>query len=164
MTATIREARRQDLPAILRMMDSLNAYSGLPTGRLDAASLAAALFGRARFLFGDVAFLGRDAVGYALSHDAFTSDTAERALYRVDLFVEPAARGSGAGIALMGAVAARAQARGATHLLWLSMNHNWRTRRFYARLGASDDKVHHHMLEGAPFRRLAARGAKAAKG
>ncbi|MBC7801836.1 MAG: GNAT family N-acetyltransferase [Gemmatimonadaceae bacterium] len=54
--------------------------------------------------------------------------------YLQDLYVDPAARGTGAGRALIEAVAARAQAAGTTRLYWLTQDHNAPARLLYDRL------------------------------
>lgn len=181
-----RPAGPRDLKALMAMCDALNAQSNVPTGRLDPKGFRAALFGKRAFVFGDIAeaadtdepgsrlapaaagrsprrppareigYGRRRPVGYALSHDAFTTDYGERGMYLVDVYVEPAWRRTGIGKALMAAVAARAQARGGTHVWWASMPFNYRARRFYARLGATDETLHSHAVFGKAFDRLAA--------
>jgi GNAT superfamily N-acetyltransferase len=157
---TVREGAPRDIKALLAMCDALNAHSGLPTGRLDAKEYRAALFGKSAFMFADIAEAVEDGakpapVGYALSHDAFTTDHGERGMYVVDLFVEPEWRRTGTGRRLMEAVAARAKNRGASHVWWASMPGNYRARRFYANLGATDERVHSHAVFGRAFERLA---------
>ncbi len=165
MGIRVRAATRRDVKAIVAMCDSLNAHSGLPTGRLDARQFRAALFGSRSFLFADVAeATGRGrrgatrSVGYALSHDSFTTDFGERGVYMVDLYVEAGWRRAGVGKKLMAAVAARAARRGATHIWWSSMPGNSPARRFYASLGAVDEPIRSHALFGKPFEKLAESG------
>ncbi len=154
--AKVRAANPADLSSIVRLCDALNDHAGLPTGLLDARKFRTALFGPRAFMFADLAEAGGEPIGYALSHDAFTSDTGERSMYLVDLFVEKHARRSGAGRALMAAVCRRARRRGAAQLWWASTPHNLGARNFYARIGATDEAVRVHSLHGAAFRRLAA--------
>lgn len=163
MTASIsvRSAAPRDLKALVAMCDALNAHSGLPTGRLDPKTYRAALFGKRAFLFADLAeALDEDEerpqiAGYALSHDSFTTDHGERGMYVVDLYVEPAWRRAGVGRRLLASVAARARARGGTHLWWCSMPANFQARRFYTVMRATDEKLHSHALFGRAFDRLA---------
>ena len=54
--------------------------------------------------------------------------------YLQDLYVAPAARGTGAGRALIEACAAAARARGAAKLYWLTQDHNATARVLYDRL------------------------------
>jgi GNAT superfamily N-acetyltransferase len=120
------------------------------------------MFGARAFLFADVAEAfgkqGPRLIGYALSHDCFTTDFGERGLYMVDLYVDVGWRRSGAGKRLMAAVAARARRRGATHLWWSSMPGNLPARRFNASLGANSERIVSHALFGQAFDKLAARG------
>lgn len=163
---SIRPGAPRDLNALVAMCDALNEHSGLPTGRLKPGAFRAALFGKSAFMFADVAEAGEqgrpsrvEPVGYAFSHDAFSTDAGERGFYLVDIYVKPAWRRAGIGKALMAAVAARAKRRGATHIWWASMPFNYRARRFYARLGASDEIFHVHAVSGRAFEKLAAKGA-----
>ena len=58
----------------------------------------------------------------------------EPACYLQDLFVDPALRGTGAGRALIEAVATAAQAEGAARLYWLTQADNAVARRLYDRV------------------------------
>ena len=60
--------------------------------------------------------------------------TLAHACYLQDLFVEPAARGSGAGRALIEAVAAKARLHGADRLYWTTQADNAAARQLYDRL------------------------------
>jgi len=55
-------------------------------------------------------------------------------LYLDDLFVDPAARGSGAAPALIAAAAEAARARGATLVRWITADDNYRARTAYDRV------------------------------
>lgn len=168
---TIRPGAPRDLKVLLAMCDALNAHSGVPTGRLDPKEFRAALFGKHAFVFADIAEAmdteeeGAELapVGYSLSHDAFTTDYGERGMYVVDLYVEPAWRRAGVGQNLMTAAAARAKTRGATHLWWGSMPANFSARRFYASIGATDERIHTHGLFGKPFDKLVGAASKPTK-
>lgn len=59
---------------------------------------------------------------------------ATTACFLDDLFVDPAARGSGAAQVLIGAVAAIARARGWSLLRWITAENNYRARAVYDRL------------------------------
>ena len=56
--------------------------------------------------------------------------------YLQDLYVDPAARGTGAGRALIEACAAEARAQGSTKLYWLTQSDNVPGRHLYDRLAA----------------------------
>jgi GNAT superfamily N-acetyltransferase len=76
-------------------------------------------------------------VGYACLH--WRSDTVEArdVVCLHDLFVAPAARGTGAGRALLAAAAGVARARGAPSLVWSTAPDNVMAQRLYDRTGAS---------------------------
>ena len=57
--------------------------------------------------------------------------TTAPACYLQDLYVDPAARGTGTGRALIEAVAGRARERAATRLYWLTQDNNETARRLY---------------------------------
>ena len=164
---SVRAAAPRDLHALVAMCDELNAYSNLPVGRLDPKNFRSVLFGKRAFVFADIAEAVEEGdrrpsvAGYALSHDAFTTDYGERGMYLIDVYVEPAWRRAGVGRRLMAAVAARTKKRGGTHLWWASMAANYRARRFYKKLQATDETLHGHALFGKPFDKLAAEFQKA---
>ncbi|MBY0422335.1 MAG: GNAT family N-acetyltransferase [Parvularculaceae bacterium] len=160
---TCRAAGPRDLKTIVALCDALNAHLNMPTGRLEEKKFRASMFGKNAFVFCDLAEAVEDGearpeiVGYALSHDCFTTDFGERGVYLIDVYVEPAWRRSGAGLALVRTVARRAKKRGATHVWWGSAPSNAPARRFYAALGASDERFHVHTLSGRAFDKLAGR-------
>ena len=59
----------------------------------------------------------------------------ENVCYLQDLFVDPAARGTGMGRALIEAVYARADAAGAPAVYWLTQDFNTQARQLYDRIG-----------------------------
>ena len=70
-----------------------------------------------------------------ITHYLFhTSTWADRVCYLQDLFVDPAARGLGAGRALIEAVAKDATARGASTLYWVTHEQNATARALYDRV------------------------------
>lgn len=79
------------------------------------------------------------AAGYLLFSKTYEDDYV-RGLHMVDLFVRPAARGTGVARMLMAAVADIARAEGAVRLTWSVYKGNDRARRFYERLGATTER------------------------
>lgn len=162
-TMTSRAAGPRDFKTLVALCDALNAHLGVATDRFDQRAFRAALFGKNAFVFADVVEATEPGetragvVGYALTHDCFSTDFGERGLYLVDIFVEPAWRRTGAGLVLMKAVARRAKKRGATHVWWASAPSNASARKFYGALGAADDRFHAHTLSGRTFEKLAGR-------
>jgi ribosomal protein S18 acetylase RimI-like enzyme len=65
--------------------------------------------------------------------------------YLEDLFVEPAARGQGAGRALIEATAARAREEGCDELYWITATDNATARRLYDRVATLSDFVRYEI-------------------
>lgn len=79
---------------------------------------------------------GEAAVGFALFFPVYSTFEAAWGLYLEDLYVRPHARGTGAGLALLRAVAREAVRRGALRLDWVVLDWNAPAIGFYERLGA----------------------------
>ena len=75
-------------------------------------------------------------VGYALYHFTFSSFRTNPRMWLEDLYVEPAARGTGAGEALLAAFVRDALARGCHRVDWDVLEWN-PARAFYERMGAT---------------------------
>jgi GNAT superfamily N-acetyltransferase len=105
-------------------------------------------FSRARYLadgFGDdpafggfLAVIDSAPAGYLLHCPNYDVDRAIRQLMVIDLWVEPSARGSGAGRKLMQAASDLARQRQAQRLIWAVLRSNRQAIDFYRRLGAED--------------------------
>ena len=89
---------------------------------------------------------GRDFIGLVAENDSGLVGIAhciihdhgwrlEKVCYLQDLFAAPSARGSAVGRALIEAVYAMADARGAPHVYWLTEEDNDTARRLYDRIG-----------------------------
>jgi GNAT superfamily N-acetyltransferase len=65
--------------------------------------------------------------------------------YLEDLFVSPAARGTGAGRALINGVKTAAQAAGAAKVYWLTQTHNAAARKLYDAVAADTGFMHYQM-------------------
>lgn len=131
---------RADVPAVAQLATEfaqhMRALGDTSPLRLDAAALHHDGFGARPAFEGIVAELHGDVVGYLLHHDGYDTDAACRVLFVCDLFVREAARGQGAGAALMRNAAAVAASRGATQLVWTVDVRNTAAHQFYERLGA----------------------------
>ena len=137
MTVELRAARADDREDFLRLVDALADYERLD--RPDPAArerLATDAFGpRPRFDL-LLALENEAAIGYALFFETYSSFLARPTLYLEDLFVVPAARGHGAGLALFRAVAAEALRRDCGRMEWTVLRWNQLAIDFYQRLGA----------------------------
>jgi len=152
-----RPIREDDLPRVWEMIRGLAEYERMTdilTGTQER--LRALLFDEPRAFFGCVAERadGR-LVGYALYHFTYSSFRTNARMWLEDLFVEDAARGTGAGQALMRAFVADALGHGCHRVDWHVLDWN-PARAFYESLGAkrSDDGMLQYGLDAAAMRRL----------
>jgi len=149
---TIRPARPEDVPAVVAMVHELADYERAPEQcHLTEEQLAAALFpaapsGRGPALFGHVAVDATDQpVAFALWFLNFSTWEGVHGIYLEDLYVRPAARGTGVGRRLLATLAAICVERGYRRLEWWMLNWN-PAARFYAAIGATP------MGEWVPYR------------
>ncbi|TMQ22081.1 MAG: GNAT family N-acetyltransferase [Deltaproteobacteria bacterium] len=155
----IRFAIPSDVPAILGFIRALARYEKLEHEVVaDEARLAATLFGERRFAEVLLAELGGPPVGFALFFSSYSTFLAQPGLYLEDLFVEPAARGRGVGLALMSALARTAIERGYGRFEWSVLDWNAPALDFYRALGAAPQAEWTvQRVVGAPLAALAER-------
>ena len=109
-----------------------------------------------RFVEGLVAERGESVIGYALAYQNFASFRGQRGLFLEDLYVSESERGSGAGKALLKAVAKRAAELGCERLDFQVLNWNVNALRFYESLGGvRDEDERHYKFTDDAFRALA---------
>lgn len=159
MTIAIRPAAPGDVPTILRFIRELAAYEREPDAvEASEAMLAAALFGPVPAAEALIAIRGGDAIGFALFFHTFSTWTGRRGLWLEDLYVTPEARGSGAGAALLKALAAIALDRDCARLEWTVLDWNTSAIDFYRAKGAlPQDQWTTQRVSGAALRALAGR-------
>ena len=137
MSLVIRRARPGDEPEILRLIEALADYEREPGAvKATVASLALSLFGPAPHVFVHLAEQEGRAIGVALWFLTYSTWTGKPTLYLEDLFVDEAARGGGAGLALFRALAAAALALGCGRMDWAVLDWNEPAKGFYTRMGA----------------------------
>lgn len=137
MTVMIRPAIRADTATILRFVRELAAFENEADAvKADEPMLADALFGPNPAAEALIAERDGDAVGFALFFHNFSTWTGRRGVYLEDLYVTPAARGSGAGAALMRRLAQIAVERGCARFEWAVLDWNVRAIDFYRAMGA----------------------------
>lgn len=143
----VRPVRPEDVPAVVDMVHELALFEKAPAScTLMPDQLSAALFGQSPALFGDVAVSPTgELVGMALWFLNFSTWRGVHGIYLEDLYVRPAARGTGAGKALLATLAARCVERGYSRLEWWVLHWN-PAREFYDALGARP------MDEWVPYR------------
>jgi GNAT superfamily N-acetyltransferase len=162
---TVRTARPADVPAIVAMVHELAEYERAPEEcHLTDRQLHAALFptGPAApepALFGHVAAPvgGGEPFGFALWFLNFSTWEGVHGVYLEDLYVRPAARGTGAGRGLLSALAQVCVDRGYARLEWWVLHWN-PARDFYHSIGAVPmEEWIPYRMEGKPLRALAER-------
>lgn len=153
----IRRGTERDVPTILELIRGLAEYERLAHEmEATAARVRAHGFGRRPYFETIICRRGGTPVGFALYFFTYSTFLARPTLYLEDLFVRPEARGTGAGKALLRALARIAVRRGCGRLEWAVLDWNRPAIGFYKRLGA---KLRRQWiltrLTGAPLRRLA---------
>ena len=141
----IRKATRADVPAILALVKELAAYEREPDAVVATeADFLRDGFGESPAFHVLVATEGeregegedRGVIGFAFYFFSYSTWVGRRCLYLEDLFVQPAHRGKGAGIALMAALAQEAIAQECRRFVWQVLDWNEPAIAFYERLGA----------------------------
>ena len=143
MTTQIRPAAPDDVPIILRFIRELADFEKAPDAvETNEDMLREALFGAspvAEALIAERRAEGAAAakpIGFALFYTTFSTWTGRRGLWLEDLYVAPEARGSGAGAALLQALAAIAVDRGCARFEWAVLDWNSPAVEFYRAKGA----------------------------
>jgi GNAT superfamily N-acetyltransferase len=137
VSISIRQARPDDLPLIAALIRELADYEHLAHEvRFDEQVLARNLFGDRPFAEVLIGEVGGQAQGFALFFHNFSTFEGKPGIYLEDLFVRPAARGSGLGKALLRHLAKLAVARDCARLEWWVLDWNEPAIGFYRALGA----------------------------
>ncbi|PPQ25881.1 GNAT family N-acetyltransferase [Rhodopila globiformis] len=135
--ATLRPATPADLPEIVRLIRALAEYEHLlHETTVTDDDLREPLFGPLPRAHAILAEADGRPVGLALFYYTFSTFKARSNIFLEDLFVEPAHRGAGIGLALMRHVARRAVAENCARLEWRVLNWNQPSIDFYQRIGA----------------------------
>jgi ribosomal protein S18 acetylase RimI-like enzyme len=136
----IRPIRLDDAEAVGAMAQELNAamraLGDKNDGRFDATCFRRDGFGDQPAFKGLIAEAGGEAQGYLLYNEIYDTDLAQRALFVIDLYVRPAARGQGFGRALMDEAETLCRAADGGALLWAVLHQNATAMAFYETLGA----------------------------
>ena len=153
----IRPVEPADVPAVVGLVHQLADYERAADAcHLSDRQLQAALFGDRPALFGHVAVVEGEVVGFALWFLNFSTWRGVHGIYLEDLFVLPAHRGTGLGRALLGRLAQECVARGYARLEWAVLDWNEPSIGFYRSLGAvSQDEWSVFRLDDASLEALA---------
>ena len=159
MTLSIRPAAPADLPLIAQFIRDLADYEKLAHEvRFDEAKLGEKLFGArpyAEVLIGEIDGTPQ---GFALFFHNFSTFEGKPGIYLEDLFVNPEARGTGLGTALLAELARLAVERDCARLEWWVLDWNEPSIGFYKALGAKPmDEWTVFRLDGAALTNMAAR-------
>ena len=137
MSVTVRVASPADIPLILRFIRELAEYERL-LHEVEAteADIRRDLFGENPRAFCDIAEADGQPVGFALWFYSYSTFRGRAGIYLEDLFVEPGARGAGAGKALLRRLAQRCVEADLGRLEWSVLDWNAPSIAFYDSLGA----------------------------
>lgn len=158
MSFRIESATKNDVPRIISLIREFAEYENLlEYCEVTEQKLSAAMFGERSCVEGLMAFDAENrAVGYALFFENFASFRGQRGVYLEDLYVVPAMRKAGVGLALIKHLARLARERGCERMDWQVLTWNEPAIRFYQKLGAElDESERHWKIVGADFAKLA---------
>jgi GNAT superfamily N-acetyltransferase len=157
---TIRRGTARDVPTIVALIRGLARYERRAAQmKATARHLRRDGFGRRPYFETLICRRGGEPIGFALYFFTYSTFMGRPTLYLEDLFVVPAARGAGAGRALLAALARLAVRRGCGRMEWAVLDWNRPAIRFYERLGARLRKEWIlTRLTGGALRRLARGG------
>jgi GNAT superfamily N-acetyltransferase len=137
MSVTVRVAHPLDTPTILGFIRKLADYEKLlHEVECTEEDLRRDLFGENPRAFCDIAERGGKPVGFALWFYSYSTFRGRAGIYLEDLFVEPGARGVGAGKALLRRLAQRCVEAELGRLEWAVLDWNAPSIAFYDSLGA----------------------------
>jgi GNAT superfamily N-acetyltransferase len=137
MTLTIREARPDDAPTILRFVRELADYErALHEVSATEDMVRASIFGQDSVTRALIAEQDAAPIGMAVWFFSYSTWQARNGLYLEDLYVTPAARGSGAGKALLRRLAEIALESGCGRFEWSVLDWNEPAIRVYEAVGA----------------------------
>ena len=155
----IRRVVAADVPAVVRLIEELAVYEKMQDEfQLTEDQLRAALFDESPALFGHVAEVDGQIVGYAIWYLNFSTYRGTHGIYLEDVYIQPPMRGSGLGAAMLAALASECVNRGYARFEWWVLDWNQPAIDFYRSLGtATIDDVTLCRLSGSALAGLAAR-------
>jgi GNAT superfamily N-acetyltransferase len=158
---TVRRGTARDVPTIVALIRGLARYERLAAQmKATARAIRRDGFGRRRYFETLICRRGGEPIGFALYFFTYSTFMGRPTLYLEDLFVVPAARGAGAGRALLAALARLAVRRGCGRMEWAVLDWNRPAIRFYEGLGARLRKEWIlTRVTGGALRRLAGAGS-----
>ncbi len=160
MTVTVRDATPGDVATMLRFVRELAAYEREPDAvETTEPMLHEALFGARPAAEALIAERDGASLGFAIFYHTFSTWTGRRGIWLDDLYVTPEARGSGAGAALLKALAGVAVDRDCARFEWWVLDWNTPAIDFYRAKGAvAQDEWTVQRVSGEALLKLAGRG------
>lgn len=136
-SSSIRNVTIDDVPDILRFIRELAIYEKAEHEVLATeASIAESIFGDGSTVHGLICEQAGEPIGFAIYFFNYSTWLAKNGLFLEDLYVTPAARGTGAGKALLRSLAQIAVAKGCGRFEWNVLDWNEPAIQFYESLGA----------------------------
>jgi GNAT superfamily N-acetyltransferase len=133
----LRAAEAADIPVMFQLIGELADYERLREKMVGSADdLRRHLFGEPRYAHALMAHWELAPAGFALYFFNYSTFLCRPGLYLEDLFVRPAYRGRGIGLALLAALEQRARDAGCGRLEWAVLDWNESAIEFYRRFGA----------------------------
>jgi GNAT superfamily N-acetyltransferase len=137
MSFTLRATTPADIPTLHRLMRDFAAFEKLQARfKITEAALHAALFGPNAPIDSILVDADGATVGFALWYFQFGTFSGRYNLFVEDIYVEPACRGQGIGLALFRHMARIAVARDCIDMEWNVLDWNTPAIDFYRRIGA----------------------------
>jgi GNAT superfamily N-acetyltransferase len=133
--ATLRPTTPADIAVLHRLMLEFATFEKLQF-RIAEAELHEALFGAQKPLDSILAEADGSVVGFAIWYFLFGTFSGRYSLFVEDIFVQPAHRGRGIGLALFRHMARVALARDCIDMEWNVLDWNTPAIEFYRRIGA----------------------------
>ncbi|GAA4015331.1 GNAT family N-acetyltransferase [Allokutzneria multivorans] len=157
---SVRRIQPSDVDSVVRLVHALAEYEKAPQEcHLTSEQLHASLFGAAPAVFGHVAEVDGEVVGYCLWFLSYSTWRGTHGIYMEDLYVDPARRGSGLGKALLVELARECVSKGYQRLEWSVLKWNTPAIDFYKSVGAFPmDEWEMHRLTDAALTDFAAKG------
>lgn len=140
-------ATEDDLAEVLPLMRAYCDFYGTEPSDEGIEAMARALIGGAGIVFAGRIGAGEPIAGFATSAVKWSMLRGARVALLDDLFVDPAARGSGLADRLIAACAEWGRGRGAVSLEWQTALDNERAKAVYERIGAKASRWLDYELE-----------------
>lgn len=153
---TIRPAARRDGAVVAAMAAELSAGAGKPPRDFSEADFRRDGFGHKAAFSCLIAEIEDGAVGFAMFHPAYDTESGERGAFLHDLYVRPAWRRRGLGRDLLAGVCQATKAAGGCFVWWCMVRDDKPAERFYRHLAAPLDDLKIWIAAGEIFDRLIA--------